>query len=126
LVIVESREFTLEIVDQDVRLPSFHDHIIDVGFDQIILDLISKALLDSTLVRGSRVLSPELHSHVAVGAERCNEGCLDLIVLVESDLVITRVAIEKGQQLVAGCGINDFVYASKPKGSLGQCLLRSV
>jgi hypothetical protein len=34
-----------------------------------------------------------------------------LIILVESDLVITRVAIEKGQQLTAGCGINDFVYA---------------
>jgi hypothetical protein len=57
------------------------------------------------------VLKPERHSHVAIGAERCNEGRLDLIVLVESDLVITRVAIEKGQYLTAGCGINDFVYA---------------
>jgi hypothetical protein len=26
-------------------------------------------------------------------------------------LVITRVAIKKGQQLTAGCGIKDFVYA---------------
>jgi hypothetical protein len=34
-----------------------------------------------------------------------------LIILVESDLVITRVAIEKGQQLTAGYRINDFVYA---------------
>jgi hypothetical protein len=34
-----------------------------------------------------------------------------LIVLIESDLVITIVAIEKEQQLTAGCGINDFVYA---------------
>jgi hypothetical protein len=58
-----------------------------------------------------RVLKPETHSRVAVGAERCNEGRLNLIVLVESDLVITRVAIEEGQQLAAGCGINDFVYA---------------
>jgi hypothetical protein len=40
-----------------------------------------------------------------------NEGHLDLIILVERDLVITRVAIEKGQQLAAGCGMNDFVYA---------------
>jgi hypothetical protein len=39
-----------------------------------------------------------------------NEGRLDLIILVERDLVITRVAIEKGQQLTAGCGINNFVY----------------
>jgi hypothetical protein len=57
------------------------------------------------------VLKPERHSHVAVGAKRCNEGRLDLIVLVESDLGITRVAIEKGQQLTANCGINDFIYA---------------
>jgi hypothetical protein len=101
----------LEIVDQGVSLPGFHDHIIDVGFDQIILDLISKTLLDSMLVCGPRVLKPERHNRVAVGAERCNEGHLDLIVLVKRNLVITRVAIEKGQQLVAGCGINDFVYA---------------
>jgi hypothetical protein len=111
LVLVESREGTLEIVDQGVSLPSFYNYIIDVGFDQIILDLISKALLDSMLVRGPHVLKPERHSHVAVGAKWCNEGCLNLIILVKSDLVITRVAIEKGQQLAAGCGINDFVYA---------------
>jgi hypothetical protein len=59
LVLVEGREGTLEIVDQGMSLPGFHDHIIDVGFDQIILDLISKALLDSTLVHGPRVLKPE-------------------------------------------------------------------
>jgi hypothetical protein len=80
-----------------VSLLGFHDHIIDVCFDQVILDLISKALLDSTLVCGPNILKPERHSRVAVGAEWCNEGRLDLIVLVESDLVITRVAIEKRQ-----------------------------
>jgi hypothetical protein len=85
----------LEIVDQGVSLPGFHNHIIDVCFDQVILDLISKALLDSTLVCGHSILEPERHSRVAVGVEQCNEGRLDLIVLVESDLVITRVAIEK-------------------------------
>jgi hypothetical protein len=110
LVLVKSHEVTLEIVDQGVSLPSFHDHIIDVGFDQVILDLISKALLDSMLVYGPHILKPERHSRVAVAVERCNEGHLDLIILVESDLVITRVAIEKGQQLAAGYGINDFIY----------------
>jgi hypothetical protein len=97
LVLVESREGTLEIFDQGVSLPGFHNHIIDIGFNQIILDLISKALLDSTSVCGPRVLEPERHSCVSVGAEQCNEGRLDLIVLVENDLVITRVAIKKGQ-----------------------------
>jgi hypothetical protein len=42
-----------------MSLPSFHDHIIDVGFDQVILDLISKALLDSTLIYGPHILKPE-------------------------------------------------------------------
>jgi hypothetical protein len=111
LVLVESREGTLEIVNQGVSLPGFHDHIINVGFDQVILDLISKALLDSMLVCGPCVLKPERHSRVVVGAKRCDKGRLDLIILVESDLVITRVAIEKRQQLAAGCGINDFIYA---------------
>jgi hypothetical protein len=96
LVLVESREGTLEIVDQGVSLPGFYDYIINVGFDQVILDLISKALLDITLVRDPRVLKPERYSRVAVGTKRCNKGCFDLIVLVESNLVMTRVAIEKG------------------------------
>jgi hypothetical protein len=58
-LLVESHEGTLEIVDQGVSLPGFYDYIIDIGFDQIILDLIGKAVLDSTLVRGPRVLKPE-------------------------------------------------------------------
>jgi hypothetical protein len=59
LVLVESREGTLEIFDQGVSLPGFHDHIIDVGFDRIILDLISEALLDSMLVCGPCILETE-------------------------------------------------------------------
>jgi hypothetical protein len=40
---------------------------------------------------------------VAIGTERHDEGRFDLVILVESDLVITRVAIKKGQHLAAGC-----------------------
>ena len=47
------------------------------------------------LVGSPGVLELERHGHVAVGAKRCDKRCLDLIVLFESDLVITRVAIEK-------------------------------
>jgi hypothetical protein len=94
-----------------MSFPSFYDHVIDIGFDQIILDFINKALMDSALVCGPHVLKPKRHSRVTVGAERRNEGRLDLIILFESDLVITIVAIKKRKELVAGCGINDFVYA---------------
>jgi hypothetical protein len=111
LLFAEGSEDALEIVDQGMSFPSLHDHIIDIGFDQIILDFIKKALLDSALVCGPHVLKPKRHSRVTVGAERRNEGRLDMIILFESDLVITRVAIKKRQELAAGCGINDFVYA---------------
>jgi hypothetical protein len=111
LVFAEGREGTLEIVHQGTSFPGLNDHIIDIGFDQIILDFINKALLDSALVCGPRVLKPKRHSRVTVGTKRRNKGCLDLIILFESDLVITRVAIKKRKELAAGCGINDFVYA---------------
>jgi hypothetical protein len=78
-----------------MSFPGLHDHIIDIGFDQIILDFINKALLDSALVCGPRVLKPKRHSHVTVGVEWRNEGHLDLIILFESDLVTTKVTIKK-------------------------------
>ena len=56
----------------------------------------------SALVGSPGVLEPKRHGRVAVGTERRNKRCLDLVVLFESDLVITRVAIEKGKQLATG------------------------
>jgi hypothetical protein len=97
LVFVKSRENTLEIIDQGMGLPSFYNHIINVGFDKVILYLVLETVLDGTLVCGPRVLEPERHCRVAIGTERRDEGRFDLVVLVESVLVITRVAIEKGQ-----------------------------
>jgi hypothetical protein len=58
LVLVESREGALEVIDQGMSLPGFHDYIIDVGFNQVILDLISKAVLDSTWYVAPAFLSP--------------------------------------------------------------------
>jgi hypothetical protein len=78
-------------------LPGFYNHVVNVGFDKVIFYLVLGTVLDGGLVCGPRVLEPERHYHVAVGTERRDEGCLDLVVLIESTLVITRVAIEKGQ-----------------------------
>jgi hypothetical protein len=102
LVLVESCENLLEIIDQGMGLPGFYNHIINVGFDKVILYLILEIVLDGMLVCGTRVLVPERHYRIAVGAKRRDEAHFDLVVLVESDLVITKVAIEKGQQLAAG------------------------
>jgi hypothetical protein len=111
LVFAKGREGMLEINDQGMSFLGCHDPVVDIGFDQIILDFINKTLLDSALVCGTRVLKSKQHSHVTVGTERRNKGRLDLIILFESDLVITRVAIKKRKELAASCGINDFVYA---------------
>jgi hypothetical protein len=77
-------------------LPGFYNHIINVGFDKVILYLVLEIVLDGTPVCAPRILEPERHCHVAVGAKRHDKRRLDLVVFVESDLVITRVAIEKG------------------------------
>jgi hypothetical protein len=84
-------------------LSGFYNHIINLGFDKVILYLVLETVLDDALVCGPRVLEPERYCRLAVGAKRHDEGRFDMVILVESDLVITRVAIEKGQQLAAGC-----------------------
>jgi hypothetical protein len=40
-------------------LPGFYNHIINVGFDKVILYLISEIVLDGTLVCSPHVLEPE-------------------------------------------------------------------
>jgi hypothetical protein len=78
-------------------LPGLYNHIVYIGFDKVIFYFVLETVLDGTLVCGPHILEPERHCRVAVGAERRDEGHFDLVVLVESNLVITRVAIEKGQ-----------------------------
>ena len=78
------------------------NYIINISLDEVIFYLVFEAGLYGALVGSPGVLKPEQHGRVAVGAERHDEGCLDLVVLFESDLVITRVAIEKGKQLAIG------------------------
>jgi hypothetical protein len=73
----------------------FNNYVIYIGFDQFILYLLFEALLYCTLISSSGIFEPKRHGHVAISAEGCNKGRLDLIILVESDLVITRVTIEK-------------------------------
>jgi hypothetical protein len=59
LIRVKSHENPLEIVDQGMGLPSFYDHIINVGFDKVILYLVLETVLDSALVCGPCVLEPK-------------------------------------------------------------------
>jgi hypothetical protein len=73
----------------------FDNYVIYIGFGQFILHLLFEALLYYTLISSSDIFEPKRHGHVAISAEGCNKGCLDLIILIESDMVITRVTVEK-------------------------------
>jgi hypothetical protein len=58
LVLVKSHENPLEIVDQGMGLPGFYNHIINVGFNKVILYLVLETVLDGALVCGPMFLSP--------------------------------------------------------------------
>jgi hypothetical protein len=62
LVLVKSRENSLEIVDQGMGLPGFYNHIINVGFDKVILYLILETVLDGALVCGPLIWSSLLRA----------------------------------------------------------------
>ena len=91
-----------EVVNKGVCFLGFNNYIVNISLDEVIFYLVFEAGLYSALVGSPGVLNPERHGRVAVGAKRRDERCLDLVILFESDLVITRVAIEKGEQLAIG------------------------
>ena len=74
-----------------------YHNVVDVCLDKVICYLVFEACLNSILVGSPSVFKPERQGRVAIDAERRDEGCFYLVALVESDLVITRVAIEEGQ-----------------------------
>ena len=96
---VKSCKGTFEVVNKGVCFLGFNNYIVNISLDEVVFYLVFEAGLYGTLVGSPSVLEPEQHGRVAVGAEGRDEGCLDLVVLFESDLVITRVAIKKGKQL---------------------------
>ena len=56
-------------------------HVINVGLD-VLPDLVLEAVLDGSLISHTRVLEPEGHGCVAVGAKGRNERRLDLVFLL--------------------------------------------
>ena len=70
-------------------------HIINIGFN-IMTNLLAQASLDRALVCRSSVLEPKWHSRIAVGAKWSDKGSLALVFFMERNLMVTRVAINKG------------------------------
>jgi hypothetical protein len=85
-----------------------------------------ETIMDGALVCGPRIFEPKQHCRVAVGVKRRDEGRLDLVTPVETDLVITRVESRKDNSSQPAIKSMTSSIGGKPKGSLGQCLLRSV
>jgi hypothetical protein len=59
--------------------------------------LIGKAQLDGLLIGGSCILQPEGHCCVCICSKGGDERRFDLIFFLESDLMVTRVAVEEGE-----------------------------
>jgi hypothetical protein len=71
------------------------------------------------LVGGANVLQPEQHHCVVVGAERGDERCLLLVFFLDGDLVVSRVAVEETEQVIARHGVDDLINPRQSKGVLG-------
>jgi hypothetical protein len=54
---------------------------------------VLEALLDGSLIGCTYVFEPKRHGHVAVSTKGHDEGCLDLVLLSQKDLMVTTVSI---------------------------------
>ena len=74
--------------------------------------------MNCPLISCPGVLEPERHSLVAESSIWRDEGCLDLILFFQGDLVIPRIAIKEIEQCVASGAVNYLIDARKPEGIL--------
>jgi hypothetical protein len=80
---------------QVVRLPRFHNDIVDICFYSSP-NMILKHVEHTSLVCGSGVSKAKGHREVAVHAERSDKRSRELVGLFHLDLVVTRIRIKKG------------------------------
>jgi hypothetical protein len=93
LKLIECLEGLVEVVDQGRGHFGFHHYIINICLKELISDLVFEALLHGSLIDCTCVFEPKRHGHVAVSTEGCDEGRLDLVLLSQRDLMVTKVAI---------------------------------
>jgi hypothetical protein len=63
------------------------------------------------LIYSPCVLQPEGHSFVSVCPKQGDEHCLDLVLFLEGDLMVGRVAVKEREQDVASRRVDNFVDA---------------
>ena len=84
-----------EIGYQVVRLPEFHDNVVDICLYGSS-DMISKHVEHASLVCSFGVSKAKGHRNVAVHAERSDKRSRELVGLFHLDLAVTGICIKKG------------------------------
>jgi hypothetical protein len=93
LKLIECLEGLVDIVDQGSGYFGLDHYVINICLNELISDLVLEALLDGPLIGCAYVFEPKRHGHVAVSTKGRNKGSLDLVLLSQRDLMVTRVAI---------------------------------
>ena len=91
----KATEHDPEISYQVVRLPEFHDDVVDIclyGSPYMILKHVEL----TSLVRSSGVSKAKGHRDVAVHAEGCDEKSHELVGFFHLYMVVTGIGIKKG------------------------------
>src|SRR3989337_267005 len=101
----------------------FYHYIIHVSFN-VSVQLGLKANLYCSCKSGSGALQPEGHPYKAVHATWGYERGLLLVFLGHEDLVVSRVCIQKREQVTPGGGIHNLVDARQGKRVLRACLVQ--
>jgi hypothetical protein len=74
--------------------------------------------LDGPLIGGSCILQPEGHGGVGICSKGGDKCYLDLVFFLESNLVVTRVAVEESEQDAACRRVDDLVDVWEREGIL--------
>jgi hypothetical protein len=101
-----------------------NDDIIDISED-IVAHLVFENLLGEVGECRASIFESFEHAYEAVCVEGGNETGASLVFLFHVDLVITREAVEEGNDFVAGCSIDDLVDSRQREVIFGACLVKA-
>jgi hypothetical protein len=93
LKLIEFLEGLIEVVDQGRGYFGLRHYIINICLNELISKLDLEALLDGPLIGCAYIFEPKRYGCVVVSTEGCNKGCLDMVLLSQRDLMVTKVAI---------------------------------
>jgi hypothetical protein len=115
-------ECDVEVANQVVCLPGFHDYIVYVCLNSSP-DVIPENVLHTSLVCSARVSETERHCHVAIHPERHDERSRELVRPLHFYLVVPGVGVKEAQKLAPGGRVNDLIDPWQRKRNFGTCFI---